>query len=149
MPNLRRCCELLPNLLICPSEGGHDEATPARGGGARHPVHAGLLHPRGDRRAGRESRAAGWKSRGFFPSPPLRGRVLLRPQKPQRHVGGGQPGGAGFLAGFGSGFCPAPPKIHRNLQIQWISVKFEISRNSGKILSDFVNKILAKFRRNL
>ena len=55
-----------------------------------------------------------------FPLPPLQGRVLLRPPKPQRHVGGGQPGGAGFLAGF----CPAPPKIHRNLQIQWISVKF-------------------------
>ena len=53
----------------------------------------------------------------IFPSPPLRGRVLLRPPKPQRHVGGGQSGGAGFLAGFGSGFCPAPPEIHRNLQI--------------------------------
>ena len=52
-----------------------------------------------------------------FPSPLLRGRVLLRPPKPQRHVGGGQSGGAGFLAGFGSGFCPAPPEIHRNLQI--------------------------------
>ena len=46
-----------------------------------------------------------------IPPPPLRGRVLLR--LPQRHLGGGQSGGAGF----GSGFCPAPRKIHRNLQI--------------------------------
>ena len=59
-----------------------------------------------------------------FSLPPLQGRVLLRPPKPQRHVGGGQPGGAGFLYGFLAGFFPAPPKIHRNLQIQWISVKF-------------------------
>ena len=49
----------------------------------------------------------------IFSLPPLQGRVLLRPPKPQRHVGGGQPGGAGF----GAGFCPAPLKIHRNLQI--------------------------------
>ena len=33
-------------------------------------------------------------------------------------------GGAGFLPAFGAGFCPAPPKIHGNLQISWISVKF-------------------------
>ena len=88
---------------------------------------------------------------GCFSLPPLRGRVLLRPPKPQRHVGGGQPGGAGFLYGFLAGFCPAPPKIHRNLQIQWISVKFQISRNSGKIhFSHFrrPNKIQAKFRKN-
>ena len=54
----------------------------------------------------------------LFSLPPLWGRVLLRP--PQRHLGGGQSGGAAF----GSGFCPAPLKIHRNLQISWISVKF-------------------------
>ena len=53
----------------------------------------------------------------FFSLPPLQGRVLLRPPKPQRHVGGGQPGGAGFLAGFLAGFFPAPPKIHRTFQI--------------------------------
>ena len=74
----------------------------------RHRLRAGL----GDRdREGRDPLS-------FFPSPrPTEGRVLLRPPKPQRYVGGGQPGGAGFGAAFGAGFCPAPPKIHRNLQI--------------------------------
>ena len=43
----------------------------------------------------------------IFPSPLDEGRVLLRPPKPQRHLGGGQSGGAGFLFGF----CPAPLKF--------------------------------------
>ena len=48
----------------------------------------------------------------IFPSPPLQGRVLLRPPKPQRHLGGGQPGGAAFLAGF----FPAPPPPRSSIE---------------------------------
>ena len=76
--------------------------------------------------------------------PPLQQGVLLRPPKPQRHLGGGQPGGAGFL----SGFCPAPPKIHGNLMKFANFMDFrEISRNSGEILAKF-RENLANFGKN-
>ena len=55
--------------------------------------------------------------RSFFPSPFSGGGSSYGYQ---RHLGGGQSGGAAFLAGFGAGFFPAPLKfikIHGNLQI--------------------------------
>ena len=52
-------------------------------------------------------------------------------------------GGAGFLPAFGAGFCPAPPKIHRNLQI--LMDFREISRNSGKILAEVHSIVNSNF----
>ena len=66
-----------------------------------------------------------------FSLPPLQGRVLLRPPKPQRQLGAGQPGGAGFLYRF----FPAPPppvlllSNSNNCNSSWIFVHKLIVRH--------------------
>ena len=63
-----------------------------------------------------------------FSLPPLQERVLLRRPKPQRQLGGGQPGGAGFLAGFGAGFCPPCQSVACrmiSIPLQWPVQKYD------------------------
>ena len=58
--------------------------------------------------------------RNIFPSPLDKGRVLLRPPKPLRHVGGEPP----VSRRVGAGFFPAPCKFDERNETSPLSVKF-------------------------